>query len=438
MKKCYLCNRVWEITRQEGLNSLLRKGLHILNNDYKTTSLNYEGCHKLFIKSALARSQGDARAGEDLIYNAFNSDVQNYHGLCKDYINDLLYCIEKRQISQDLGENDQEILIQHTKELHPLSLPCKKWLALYYVCIRSGLLRNAFFLRQKAAESAYRAGKSNSIDDLCLAFRARIDAEEFHEAQSLLDNIKKRFPAHFLINDLESYYKFNIGDIVGFRKLREKKFDHLDLKFKKFIEGNNVAIVGPAPSCEENGEEIDSFDVVIRISYRGRDRLPERCEFGERIDISYYGDGFSTIINESEKSFLNDLEFAVFKSIRYDFQKQLIKTQRGRQFKKNTFFFNGSPLEINNTLFDILHFNPANVKLFRINFYLSNNPYYNGYCNNNIISFAGLAHHDVLSNINFTRNIRNAGLVEVDNALEKVINLTTFEYCSSMENIASG
>lgn len=409
-----------------------------MNGNYKATDLNNEDCYKLFMKSALARSQGDARTGEDLIYRAFSGDRQNHYGLCKEYIDNLLYCIEKRQISRNLSGNDQEVLIRHTKDLHPLSLPCKKWLALYYVCIKNGLLRNAFFLRQKAAESAYFVAESNTVDDLCLALKARIDAGEFHEAQSLLDNINKRFPAHFLIKDLESYYKLTVGDIVGFRKLRENKFDHLDLKFKRLIEESTVAIVGPAPSYEEVGEEIDSFDIVIRISYRGRDRLPERCEFGEKVDISYYGDGFSTIINESEKSFLNDLEFAVFKTIRYDFQKQLIKTQRGRQFKKNMFFFNGSPLEINNALFDVLHFNPINVKLFKTNFYLSNNPYYGGYCNNNMIPFAGLAHHDVLSNINFTRNLLNSGLVEVDNALEKVINLTPFEYCSSMENIARG
>ena len=60
------------------------------------------------------------------------------------------------------------------------------------------------------------------------------------------------------------------------------------------ISGKSVAVVGPAPSSELIGSEIDSYDIVVRTNYQGQNKLGDPKEFGVRTDISYYN-GFDSL-----------------------------------------------------------------------------------------------------------------------------------------------
>lgn len=431
---------MWEKARQDGLISLVQKGICYLNS--RKNNLNNVALYQLITNYAIDRSLGHTTNIQN-IYKIFNKKTNQYHGLERDYLDEFFDCFVQKQTSWHSSKKTQENLIQYTTELDPLSLDCKKWLSLYYVCIRSGFFRVAYTLRNKAVESAiFASNNTSSFNNLSNAFRGMIDSGDIEESGYYLNTIKGNFSKSQMINELESYYCLTKGDIIDFRKMKENNFDHLDKSYQKLIQGKRIAIVGPAPSGEQLGDEIDSFDVIIRISYRGRDQMPDKNEFGKKVNISYYGDGFSSIICNADLTFLNDLDFISFKTKKFDYQKQLMQNNKGRVFKRNGAFFNGSPLEANNILFDVLHFKPQYIKLFKINFYLSKKIHYDNYYNINheysnvfYSNFAGLAHHDILSNLNFARQLRNNKLVEVDKDCSRVINLQNYDYCSAMEKI---
>lgn len=434
-----LFTHIWETARQDGFISLVQKSIYYLNSG--KNNLNNVALYQLITDYASDRSLSYTTNIEN-IYRIFNKETNLYQGLERDYLDEFLDCFVQKQTSWHSSKKAQENLIKYTTELDPLSLDCKRWLFLYYICIRSGFFRIAYMLRNKAFESAhFTSNISSSFDHLSLAFRGMIDSGDIEGARYYLNEIKGSYSNLRMINELESYYYLKKGDISKFQKIKENDLNHLDKLYQKIIQGKRIAIVGPAPSGEQLGDEIDSFDVVIRISYRGRDKMPDKNEFGKKVNISYYGNGFSSIICDEDLAFLKDLDFISFKTKKFDYQKQLIQNNKGRVFKRNGAFFNGSPLEANNILFDVLHFKPLYIKLFKINFFLSNITHYGDYHANHNDShalysnFAGLAHHDILSNLNFTKQLKDNGLIDVDTDCSRVINLKNYEYCAAMEKI---
>jgi hypothetical protein len=71
-------------------------------------------------------------------------------------------------------------------------------------------------------------------------------------------------------------------------KILEKIKMH-NLSFADYVKGKNVAIIGPASSVlfEKNGQEIDEYDIIIRIN-RGCEIIDNLKDFvGSRTDILY-------------------------------------------------------------------------------------------------------------------------------------------------------
>lgn len=65
-------------------------------------------------------------------------------------------------------------------------------------------------------------------------------------------------------------------------------------------------------------KEIDFFDIVIRLNYRGMELLPNPQKFGSRIDVSYYNRENCDRISEfANQDFYRDLHFSVFKGLKY-------------------------------------------------------------------------------------------------------------------------
>jgi hypothetical protein len=447
------------ILQQEGLTSLCKKSVRHSNylvqnrirsisgkDQWKKSRTDVEDCNEKILGFISGPSKGGLNASEAFMSRVFIKNMNGYHGLPKDYIRVLLESIEKRQVLRDFCTDVQDVLIRQTSDLDPRCLPPWRWLALQYLCTRNGFFKSAYIVRQKAVEIAYidaenTGSENNHKDNLDWAFRAAIDQAAFEKARTILDGGPRIESGNEYFPEWESYYNLNTGNLADFQEIKEKDFNGLDKSFRKYVEGKSIAIIGPAQSGEVHGDEIDSFDIVIRFNYNGDDKMPDWKEFGRRSDISYYANSFSKEISDSNKDYFKKIDFSVFKKIEYDFQKQLLESQRGRVLRRNNQFFNGSPLAGSHALFDILHFRPQRVKLFNVNFYLTNTPYHKGYFDGKFqnyfdkFNFQAFAHHDLMSNINFTRNLWNADLIEVDTTCREVISLTTYDYLSALENL---
>ena len=46
-----------------------------------------------------------------------------------------------------------------------------------------------------------------------------------------------------------------------------------DQTFRKFIQNKKIVIVGPAPVKNENGNQIDNADIVLRTNYKMGDPI---------------------------------------------------------------------------------------------------------------------------------------------------------------------
>jgi len=76
------------------------------------------------------------------------------------------------------------------------------------------------------------------------------------------------------------------------------------------LHNKSIAIVGPAQSNDMLKDEIDSYDIVIRLNYRGGNKMPPEIEFGSKVNISYYNSVFSADISNYENmDFFKDLDY---------------------------------------------------------------------------------------------------------------------------------
>ena len=247
------------------------------------------------------------------------------------------------------------------------------------------------------------------------------------------------------------YYLIHIGywKSKKFKKIFPLlKYKNNNESFKNLIEGKTIAIVGPAPSNKQTGNEIDSFDIVIRINYRGKDKLGDTKEFGSRTDISYYNNYDSNIIHLEKKFFfLGDLKACVFKDFKYPFQSKLYTRGIGHKMNVPYLLFNGFSLQGINVIYDVLHYAPKKIKIFKNNLFINENSYYKNYrgshidrtghqitsiSNERLISFSA---HDLISHINFFKNILYQKNIFADEGLQSILKMDIKEYLKNLEKI---
>lgn len=381
--------------------------------------------------------------------------LKNYKGVSLTYIEKLLSAIAtKWNSSYIFGITDNE-LIELTKTIPPSYLPPSRWLSLYDFCFTYGYLKLLILLRQKAIVSSLETEKKKTNSEFYtqLAFRAAIEKRDFPLAKKLLNKLKKIKNNSDIFRDCMKYYLIHIG---YWKSNKFEKIFHLlkyrkkNESFKKLIEGKTIAIVGPAPSNEQTGNEIDSFDIVIRINYRGKDKLGDIKEFGSRTDISYYNNYDSNIIHlEKNFSYLDDLKACVFKEIKYPFQSKLQKLGRAHKMNVPHLIFNGFSLQGINIIYDVLHYCPSIIKVFKNNLFLNQNSYYKNYRSSHLDDmgrqsskkinerFASFSAHDLVSHFEFLKNILLDKNIQADNYMKNVLKMDINSYLKNIENIYS-
>jgi len=364
-----------------------------------------------------------------------------FNGLSSDYIDCFLKIIGKKIRGEYI--KDRDLFIKKTDSLDFKGLSHNGWLELYALLFKLGLFREAYAAREKAVRRIYYAANDEVADIkvLVLAVKAAIDQGDFKSAEMFLKRIKEKKIESRELNNLRAYYYLNAGKILAARKIWQRDSNE-DGRFMQYIKGKSVAIVGPAASKVEYGNEIDSFNVVIRPTYRGCQSTTETNQYGKNAHISYYnGKNSGDMIDKKDFSFLNDLEFCVFKLSeinKYEFQNNSVNSCKVRLARKNEYFFNGHPNMVPLIIYDILYFEPSKIKVFYSNFFLAKKLHKNNYKNKAVTlqgMYLSLSSHDCLSQVNFVRNIWRAGLIEADRECEKVLNLSAKQYMYELEDI---
>lgn len=319
------------------------------------------------------------------------------------------------------------------------------WKPFYHLFLRNGFFTSAHLIRNKALESAMAWHEGFHSERKRKALQALIEQNDIIKINNHLSAIKEKGSAEY--QSLEQNWHLLSG-YSGALALRLKE-TKADKSFADYIAGKRVAVVGPAPSSALNGEEIDSFDIVVRVSHLKPIDPTHRPEVGSKTNISYYGNVFTKQIDSKihDFGFADNLHFLVFKSSIHGSRFQSFARSSGRVRYFNgprVLFFNGSPMMIQNILFDLLHYKPASIKLFKTTFYLSPKPHLQGYHdiwdypkNDSFKDIQGFAHHDIVSNFMFVKNLFENKRIEADEACQNVLRLSKEEFVEALESIHS-
>lgn len=196
----------------------------------------------------------------------------------------------------------------------------------------------------------------------------------------------------------------------------------MDDTFSKFICGKKVLVIGPAPiKCYE---DLVSYDTVIVINYRGNELYSERLKNAKNV-VTYYNYEAEDIINNETKDMLNNVDYACFREIRYDYQYQILKQKKGRVYHcLDGMQLFGQPYILQNILFDLLCYAPKSIKLCCFTLYATSQSYGKGYVNkNNAIykRYRAFAKHNIINQFMYLVTLFNLGLISTDPFLEKLI-----------------
>jgi len=362
----------------------------------------------------------------------------------------LITCLAQNILLRKTGKLDKKLadeLLDLIPVLDESCLSPRTWLALEVQATASGLYRAGYELRKIALKSIYATAGLAQLKrhKSQLLFRAAVDQSDSMTAAKAISRYFSFEKSTQRAELARFYHAMAKGDRAAMLESARRHYSETDREFALFIDGKRVAVVGPAPNDEDCAQEIDQFDVVIRLNYRGAQSLPPAEQYGSKMDVSYYnGDNAKGILKANDFSFANDLQFAIFKSARYAYSPPLQRTGTPctrAMFSPHQFWFYGTPTMIPNVLFDLLHFNPASIKLFKANFFYTKNLYYKGYStvDHSLSHFSKVwynhAKHNLISQLNFTRMLVQNGLVETDQTCRAVLDLDNQDYISGMEQL---
>jgi hypothetical protein len=307
--------------------------------------------------------------------------------------------------------------------------------SLYKYCKYFNDLRIAIFLRKVLIRRAV-AKQKKSLFVTKRGINAALESHQYKLAKYFL-NKKIRFFG-------KDYFDYANKILDNFLKSGLYNYNSKDFDFHNYVSGKTVAIVGPGVPDDEPGEEIDSYDIVIRTNYRDESNIPYE-KFGKRTDVSYYNhQRLNTFLHEVIKS-TSEINWTILKNegakniLNEGIMNNFPYNARSMLILNDLFFLGSQPMSIPNIVADILNFNPLSVKLFCVNFYNSNNNYSAHYKKNISIDKSSQSNdlriHEPFANFSFIKGCFINNLIEVDELTRNTLELTDEEYAESLNNI---
>lgn len=368
-------------------------------------------------------------------------------GLPDGFLTEFSHClVDNNMATIKADQHDQ--LIQSLANLKSSSLTDLDWRALQFIATANGLFIVGLKFRDLAVDSmlGQPLSKRLPVKYLKRYFNAAMDNQDFEKAQAALNHLKSRDYDQHKLGKMELHFHLMQGHRDEVLKIAPQFYRIHDQEFADFVRGKRIAIVGPAPSDDQVAEEIDQFDIVIRTNYRGASSLPPAQDYGSKIDVSYYNYTYTKqVLFGADNAYLDDLKFAIFKN-----QSDLDR-YRGRptsaQFRLmnqiNEFIFNGKSQMMQNIIYDLLHFEPAEIKLFKSNFFMSNQRYHANYAsptnreqqkNSFWLNFAT---HDLVTQHHFTQQLANIKNINIENSISDILQMKSNNYCKEIQTIYS-
>jgi hypothetical protein len=233
-----------------------------------------------------------------------------------------------------------------------------------------------------------------------------------------------------------------MGNLSAAHDIWDTRVGTHDLAFREFISGRRVAVVGPARPLEDNGPEIDSFDVVVRTQYRPGSNDPQEW-YGRRTHVSYYNHHRVGKYLDQVAAGAKSVKWVVLKGSgdEITFRNAVSDYQGGVRtlLAADALFFNAYPMAMQNVLHDLIRFSPKRIKLFSTTFHSSTGAY--GGKNYRAEPFkisnqsADLRFHEPFCGYSFIHNLHHAGLCTVDSVTAAALGLGRERYAAVLDDL---
>lgn len=229
---------------------------------------------------------------------------------------------------------------------------------------------------------------------------------------------------------LDAFFSYLQREISSFKKRNRK-----DQEFSDLVKNSSVAIVGPAPTTHENGEEIDAHDNVVRFRFPNiaADEVPY---IGSKTTILNTSLAFSR--KASDRLGYNDDFFVTYQSA----LPHCNVNERSRVLFEVGNNLLTMPPAVPRVLIDILYFSPAKIKIYSSTMMLDvsgsshRESYLRSVVNSSSIAYessfkqkrlAGF-YHDHVVHFFLMKSMFLSGFFEVDDNLLEVISMDAESY----------
>jgi len=241
------------------------------------------------------------------------------------------------------------------------------------------------------------------------------------------------------------------GQCQSNSKVRRKNLArHESLDFADLINGKRVALVGPADTTSEQGDEIDSFDLVVRCNLITENFSWDIKRKGRRSDVSYLSVAHGEAYLKHFPKLPWDLKWLCFKGDYHvanagdPLRSEKERLVRSRSFSTlNPILFIGHANGVPNIACDLLYFNPYELKIFGADMMLTKERHmgYHSYFDQEKLDdvtafrYASAKAHDPGSNFSIMKMISKDPRIKLDRRLEEVLSLDVDEYYNELQRI---
>ena len=338
--------------------------------------------------------------------------------------------VKKKYLQKYKLENYKENNFAILKKINSYN----KLIFLYKLCFCHGYTEKSLRIRELIIEKMIKK-KIITFEDYLSKIKSLIDTNNLKEA---LKSLKSKRFYFFIFPKFYIYFFYlkNLERLLNKIIFNENKFffnisplinNENENTFSSLIENKTIALVGPSYSKEEQGNEIDTYDLVIRLNAFENHKHEFKKYIGSKTNIVYLNGGEFTKFEKGKKTeFLKNSFLCSRKSFSEEFQKKNIRATRKLNF--NLFGGNGF---VQDVIIDLLHFKIKEIKVFNVDFTLNSKMYTPSYTKPNQVSqkeaYYRQSKVDFFSNINFMRLLLLNNTIMVDNNLKILLNSSNYE-----------
>ena len=320
-------------------------------------------------------------------------------------------------------------------------------LDIYALCLRLSFFELGYHIRKKSLKIALSyipISKNNETWKLKAKLSALIETGNFSEFDKLFPLFKtKKKQEKSILNFLRVIFDSskNPLDIKMVNKLDTNQ----DQIFRKFVENKKIVIVGPAPVRNQDGDNIDTADIVLRTNYKMGDPIIK----GSKCDINYFNlETAQHISNKGCLEWPSRTSWIVGKARSYMeiILKRLssdgidVGNLNVRTLKRVDFgLFNGSLSLIQNIIVDLSRYNPRDIFLYHFDVMLSKDRivgYYTDVNNNEELRLKMLKcfpGHDPVTQFLILKFFWKLNFIKGDSRFEEVISMDAEDYMKNMQ-----